>query len=77
MWLADVSFNPCSGGLEMAARPTARTAPPGSRVSILVLVDWRWRLYLIVNLMLTPWGFQSLFWWIGDGGHTKERKAAK
>ena len=36
-------FNPCSGGLEMAACKTWQVWDDALQVSILVLVDWRWR----------------------------------
>ena len=42
-WLDSTGFNPCSGGLEMAARLSVGADSSPIRVSILVLVDWRWR----------------------------------
>ena len=113
-----IRFNPCSGGLEMAATVARGGNPPGTgrfqslfwwigdggsvpvgttlariEVSILVLVDWRWRRLRarrrgwartpVSILVLVDWRwrrhkpqdkdwvrllFQSLFWWIGDGG---------
>ena len=41
--LIRLGFNPCSGGLEMAAEASGVAEDQGSWVSILVLVDWRWR----------------------------------
>ena len=37
-------------------------------VSILVLLDWRWRQTRMPRQMPTSSPFQSLFCWIGDGG---------
>ena len=88
-----VCFNPCSGGLEMAAPHRGPRRSHDHRVSILVLVDWRWRRDARARGGGRPVGFnpcsgglemaaieqtwlavavsrfQSLFWWIGDGGH--------
>ena len=64
----EISFNPCSGGLEMAADDAAPEVHAHGRVSILVLVDWRWRLRNGELNHARARRFQSLFWWIGDGG---------
>ena len=53
----------------MAARYVHCWIMSGKRVSILVLVDWRWRLAFEPSVRLGMRMFQSLFWWIGDGGH--------
>ena len=56
-WIGD-------GGLLRAVKGGRVT--PG--VSILVLVDWRWRQSSPDDGELFVLVFQSLFWWIGDGG---------
>ena len=70
-------FNPCSGGLEMAAAYCGATPPAVILVSILVLVDWRWRPRAPLPSGMSWSGFQSLFWWIGDGGDAFARRSCE
>ena len=55
----------------MAAPDTRRLVCSTSCVSILVLVDWRWRHAGIHSRGNINTLFQSLFWWIGDGGESE------
>ena len=66
-------FNPCFGG----SRSSAAMAESGLHrrllVSILVLVDLAPRLFVQIHARTSPFGFQSLFWWISLLGTTAQR----